>query len=228
MELVYVSTKPISKKEAESGVKFMKQTLGLPPKCIFKGFKFRTCRCFRQNYFNLKGYHTRFMLQTEQTNRLHAKCKLYSKTKKISICENKEPHLSQKPDSTIIFNKDQTLFSLFQGSHLGRKLMGLKINKIKEHPREMEINFFNNAIDPQIPQNMKSAKPVLEFGIRWRVELHSNSVVLSVKNCCIEDSNHHPYFFIRKLSEDILEIESNQAISDMIVFALGIISFVGK
>ena len=228
MELVFVSKKPIPKQEQEKKYVQKPENLSFPQKCIFKGQKFRTCRCVRQNYFNLKGYHTRFTLQTEQTTRLHAKCKIFSKFKKISICENREPHLNQKPDSTIVFNPELDRFSLFQGSIYGKELMSIIISKNKNQPRTMELNFFNNAIDPKLPQTMRTAKPVLVCGIRWCVDLHAKAVVLSIKNCCIEDSNNVPYFYVRKISEDVLEIEANQAISDTIVFALGIISFIGK
>ena len=229
MELVFISKKPISRQEQEKRVLQRPEDLSFPPKCVFKGLKFRTCRCIRQNYFNIKGFHTRFTLQTEQTNRLHAKCKLFSKNKKVSICENREPHLGKNPDSTIIFNTDLSHFSLFNGSVYGKELMSVNITKLKNQPRAIEIHFFNNAVDSKLPQEMRTAKPILVCGIRWCVDLHAKTVLLSNKNCCIEDSgSSNPYFFVRKISEDVLEIEANQAISDMIVFSLGIISFIGK
>lgn len=200
----------------------------LPPKCFIDGRQFRTCRIFRNSYLNLKGYHMRFTLQTESTARLHAKCKLYSGNNKITICKNREPHLGEAGDYTILFNKERDHFCLRKSSQYGKDLMSISIKTSKKYPREICISVDQSYCENALPRELKTAKPVLLYGLKWCVDLHANSVVQSNKNCCIEDDKHVQYMFIRKLSTNVLELEAMTAISDSMMFALGIISFVCK
>ena len=188
---------------------------------------FRVCSCKRTESTNLKGFRINFLFTCPDGSFYTAKIKPHSDSSFIGISEGKVSHVhSENFLGVILFGNEFCDASLREKTNMGKELLSIQIRlPLPDIPREVELHFFSQPYT--IPDTLKSKPPVQEGG-SWVVDLNCDNVVASIKNCCIEDSNNVPYFYVRKISEDVLEIEANQAISDTIVFALGIISFIGK
>ena len=188
---------------------------------------FRVCTCRRFESTNLKGFRISFQFSCPDGKKFSAKIKPHSDSSIIGISEGSEAHVhSDNFIGVILFGNDFCDASLRKEQKFGTELLSMQIRlPLPDTPREVEIHFFNQP--PSVPNTLLSKSPSIEEG-SWVLDLHSQNVVASIKNCSLEDSNGRTFIIVRKTDKDILEIEARRDIDDLRLFAVAITSFLCK
>ncbi|EAY09921.1 hypothetical protein TVAG_481950 [Trichomonas vaginalis G3] len=190
----------------------------------------RTYQISRKSALKIKGYRHEFQLIFNGNQMYHAKIKPYQDSHVIGISEGSESHIKSDHFEAVLLHANSFCdFSLRKENQFGDELMTLtfrKDPKVKIHPRVLTV-FFNKR-PPSVPERLETVDPIATDDFRWEVELNSDSVVASIKNCRLEDSEHSYYIIIRKVEDDLLEVETTLNVTALHAFALGIGSFLCK
>ena len=187
-----------------------------------------TYKITRISAMKISGYRHEFQIFFGDEPIYHAKVKPYSSSNQIGISEGTESHISStKFEAVLLFSENFANFSLRRGCAFGDELMCLNFKKDKEmKPRSLEVVFLRHP--PSVPRQMKTVEPDATDDMKWCVDLNSDDVIASIKNCRLEDEETHNYIIIRKVHDDCLEIETTLNISALYVFAIAIGSFLFK
>ncbi|OHT14601.1 hypothetical protein TRFO_15017 [Tritrichomonas foetus] len=110
-----------------------------------------------------------------------------------------------------------------------REILAIQFRRFKNvmlAPRKLSLYFFNQS--ETMPSFLKNADPDLASFNKWKLDLNSENVVKSIKNCKIENEQHKTFGYIRKCGKNELEIEAREDIDDLRLFAMTIASFMCK
>lgn len=189
-----------------------------------------TYQIIRKSSMKMKGYRHEFQLVFNDTEMYHAKIKPYTDSHVIGISEGTESHIkSQNFEAVLLHANSFTDFSLRKENQFGDELMTFtfrKDQKLKIHPRILTVYFQKHP--PSVPEKLETISPVPTDDLKWEVDLNSEHVIASIKNCRLEDPQHNYHLIVRKVDEDILEVETTLNITALHTFALGIGSFLCK
>jgi hypothetical protein len=187
-----------------------------------------TYKITRKSSMKISGYRREFQIFFGDEPIYHSKIKPYSSSNQIGISEGTESHISSpKFEAVLLFSENFSSFSLRKGSAFGDELMCINFKKDKElKPRSMNIVFIRHP--PSVPREMNTVEPEATDDMKWVVDLNSDDVIASIKNCRLEDEDSLDYIIIRKAYEDCLEVETTLNISALYVFAIAISSFLFK
>ena len=190
---------------------------------------FKIYKCVRNSTTNLKGKRLHFQFFLGDYPTFHAKIKPWSNSTSIGISKGLNSHINGDHDATLLHTNDFCDFSLRIGNALGMEVLSFQFRESSNNiikPRKLKIYFFGENL--AFPNLLESSDPKFTEEGLWVIDLNSKDVIGSIKNCRIEDVNHFPYIFIRKISQDVLDIESSPIIDPLFLFSLSIGSFLCK
>lgn len=189
-----------------------------------------TYQIVRKSAYKIKGYRHEFQCIYNGTEMYHAKVKPYADTHVIGISEGTESHIkSDNFEAVLLHANSFSDFSLRKENQFGDELMTFtfrKDPKLKVHPRILTVYFQKHP--PSVPDKLETIPPIPTDDLNWEVDLQSESVISSIKNCRLEDEHHGYYLIIRKVDNDVLEVETTLNITAIHTFALGIGAFLCK
>ncbi|OHS94954.1 hypothetical protein TRFO_38864 [Tritrichomonas foetus] len=189
---------------------------------------FNTFECIRKKSTNIKG--TRIVFSFHKGNETLFSAKFKGHKSFIPIVKGSNVHLkSSENEACLLFGNDFCDFSLRSKTNFGNEMMSIQFRKYDyeaKFPRRLFVFFFNHS--NSLPSKLVNAEPEASDENTWTVDLNSNDAMSSIKNCRIEDDNHKPFAFIRKKKSDTLEIEAQDVIENVCLFALAIASFLCK
>ncbi|OHT00702.1 hypothetical protein TRFO_32571 [Tritrichomonas foetus] len=189
---------------------------------------FNTFECIRKKSTNIKG--SRIIFSFNKGNETLFSAKYKAQKSFIPIVTGSNVHLkSDENEACLLFGNDFCDYSLRKKTNFGSEIMSIQFRKYENEakgPRRLSLFFFNRQ--DGLPDKLENVEPVASDENTWTVDLHTDEAISSIKNCSIEDSKHQPYAFIRKKKSNTLEIEGQDNIENICLFAITIASFLCK
>ena len=185
-------------------------------------------RMTRSHKISIHGKTTFYQLYKNDILLLHTKVKTM---KSNGICYiAKGPELHSKNDKNIgaiLFVNNRTTFSVRKNNEFGEEIMTI-IYKPGNYgaPRQMTI-FFPN-IQKNIPQNLFNKVAILDDYCNWALDTKGKFIMKSIKNCIIVNKRNREFATVLKIEKETIEIEAKDAFSHLIIFAIGLSSFLCK
>lgn len=199
-----------------------------PPRPVVRTCSlFKTLTCERKKKTNLKGKRQFFRFFDAGTLLFTAK---YKDGKDfIPIVRGENVHMkATECEAMILCANNMCDFSLRRGDRCGAEMMSIQIRRFKSEaskPRSFECFMFGQT--GSCPNHLKSNEPQFVDGI-WEIDLNSEDVMCSIKNCQLLSDDGRTFCFIRKMAKSKLEIESRASLDDLRLFAMAIGSFLCK
>ena len=198
-----------------------------------KYHNFRKVRVTRESKTTIKGHSILFHLYCGETAKLYAKFKLSPLGEYAVIQDKPNVHLSDKKFLAALLNANKLCdYSLRLNEQYGEEVMAMQFSPQYDDdgnqiPRSLQVHFFQREQQPDLPNKLMNLKPNLENG-EYHINLGDDPVIKSIKNCVLANSHKEPMVYIRKVKDDVLEIEGIEEIDDLRLFAIGIASFLCK
>lgn len=185
-------------------------------------------RLARSSIVSLHGKMTHYQLYQGGTPILHTKMKT---TKSNGVCyigEGDQVHLSSKHHlASILFANNRCTFSVRKGNEYGEEIMTILYKQgVDGSPRFIKVFF--PSVHKNIPQQLYSRKASLNTSNTWTLNMKGKFTIKSIKNCVIVDEKDNEYAYVMKIEKDKLAIEVDPDFSEVMVFAIGLSSFLCK
>jgi hypothetical protein len=180
---------------------------------------------------SLKGKLLHFQLNKDSTVLFHAKLKSDNPTL-IFIGSGSSVHGSSSEFAGAVFvHENATHFSVRRTSQSGEEFATISYRRMftarkPPPPRTVAVRLFARAAD--VPNRLFSRKPSVSCVGEWSLDFGSRPVVASVKNAIFVDKADAEMCPVMKIAEDTLRIDVAEAVDPLVVFALGVSSFVCK
>ena len=183
--------------------------------------RFITYQIERDSDFTLKGFRYHFQLSFEGEFLYHSKTKSKRPEDPVYISSGNQMHFSQeKFDAVLLTNNQNSFFSLRKDNEMGEELLTIEIfTTSRSLPRTTKMNIFEKM--PFIPNKVHSLLPEFKNGA-WQLSFLGKQVISSIKNCILVGDDNLPYFMIRRISQDIIEIDAPQIFPPLSIFGLGL------
>jgi hypothetical protein len=181
----------------------------------------------------LKGKRIHFQLTSAASAPLlHAKLKS-GNPRLIQIAKGGEMHFSDSEfEGAILTSEDLSAYSIRHGSQYGDELATIKFtkrvgaDKKQKAPRNVRVTFF---VRPEgFPQYIASKAPGQSPIGMWSLDFGSRQITASVKNAILVDATNTEFVAVMKTGDDLLRIDAADTISPLVVFGVGIASFLCK
>ena len=182
----------------------------------------------RAKTMSIRGSRTHFQLLQGGFPLFHSKIKTNSSTEVIPISEGTETHFSASNYAGYLrSDSNYSNFSLRIGSDRGEEKMVIRYfseSKI-EKPRSAKCFI---TISDKLKMKLSSQEPTLsEYG-EWEYDMQIPTIVKSIKNMVLEDEKKKTVLTIGKVTKSALQIEADERIPPLTVFAIGISAFLCK
>jgi hypothetical protein len=151
----------------------------------------------------------------------------------IHIAKGREMHFSDTEfEGAILTAKDLSAYSIRRGSQYGDELAMIKFtrrisaDKKQKAPRNLRVIFF---IRPDgFPSSIASRPPGQSPIGMWSLDFGTRQIATSVRNTILVDSGDREIVAVMNTAEEILRIDAVDIISILVVFGIGIASFLCK
>lgn len=184
-------------------------------------------RVARESSINIRGKRTFFSLFNVSEFLYSAKYKSGSDI--IPIVKGQTVHVDGPMDACITVGNKETDFGLRMKSKTGDELLVIRFSppEANEIARKLVCSIFASGED--IPSRLFSRQPTVQNMGKLTFDFGGRFHIISVKNAVLYDKNgKENIIWIRKTGEDVLEIEVARNFDHLIVFALGIASFISS
>ena len=184
--------------------------------------RFITYAIKRTKNVTWKGFRYHYQIEFQGNPLYHSKTKTKKPSDPIWISHGTEMHFSQsKFEACLLSNNDQSLFSLRQDNEYGKEMMTVEVTTISpSQPRITVMNVFEKM--EFVPSRVESLKPTLSKRGTWELSFLNKPCIPSIKNCILVGSDSLPYFMARRVSDEVLEVDSPQIFPSICVFGLAI------
>jgi hypothetical protein len=128
-------------------------------------------------------------------------------------------------DGAIIASDGASTFCLRRGGQYGEEVAALNFskkssaNKRTTPPRHLRLNLFKPG---GLPSVFASRPPRINAIGEWTLDFGDRPVIASVKNALLVDPNNKEACAIMKADDQTLRIDALEAFDPLIVFTLGI------
>jgi hypothetical protein len=138
-------------------------------------------------------------------------------------------HFSAGQFAGVLFvQENATNFSVRRDSQYGEELARIAYGRQStaqngKCPRLVFVRVFSASAE--VPDRLFSRKPSVSCVGNWSLDFGNRTVVTSVKNTILVDKEDVELCAVMKTENDVLRIDSIEAIDPLVVFALGVSSF---
>jgi hypothetical protein len=179
----------------------------------------------------LKGARTHFQFSLNGEDLLHSKLKSDSPDM-IFISKGSAMHFSDTQyEGVLLVSDDLTSYSVRRKNQYGDELAAVRftskppVQKAKQ-PRNVKVTFFGQK--PALPPTIGNRVPVRSLLGKWSLDFGNRPIVSSVKNTILVDGDDREICAVRKTAANTMALDAVEDMDPLIVFAIGITSFLCK
>lgn len=171
-----------------------------------------------------KGRRIHFQLLRGDEALYHAKAKGRTGIEEIPVNSGSDCHFSEKHDAIILAGNENLSFSLRQNNKYGPELCSIRFTlpDTKTKPRMCTLHQFGENLN--VPSDLYT-RPFIYKGGSYIIRVSSGVAKPSIKNCVLVDKNDKEWIVILKYDKELLTIQASPNYDPIIVFALGVASY---
>ena len=176
----------------------------------------------------LKGKRIHYQLYKGSMPLYHSKVKGRKGVEEVPISKGSECHFSSEHEGVLLVNPDNRTFSLRKETRYGEELCGISfhIDDTEMKPRVCHVHSFGDHIE--VPHEIQARSFVKRPDGTWILKVSNRAALSSIKNCILVDENDVEWIVILKMAKSVLSIEASPKFDPLVVFAIGIASYMCK
>ncbi|EAY14057.1 hypothetical protein TVAG_478820 [Trichomonas vaginalis G3] len=180
------------------------------------------------NKITIRGKRIHFQLTKSGSPLFHAKTKSRTGTEEIQISKGTESHFSgDNFEGVILIGNDNKSFSLRRHDRYAKDVCTIifAFHESEKKPRMMSL--YNFESENGIPKELFT-RPYIAVDGKWMIRVKNRSATSSIKNCVIVDTQDKEWIIVLKKEDNVLSIEASPLFDPLVVFAVGIASYLCK
>ena len=177
---------------------------------------------------SIRGSRTHFQIFHGGIPLFHSKIKSHGADEVITIASGTESHFSSKKfEGYLRSDGIFTNFSLRTGNEFGDEKLVIRYfaGKREGEPRNATCSII---ISKEKKYHLVSRLPFIDTTGKWSINLPMKNALESIKNMVLETDDKIVIITIGKISKTTLQIDADESIPPLTVFALGISAFLCK